>query len=122
MALYLGTEVNTAEHRHHAVQLSLGLDRPFHIDTGGARLTTQAAVIGSDHPHRFEGAPGAQAVLLLDPEADQARQLAARIAQDTGVTQLDPRLVRPLLADLRRCLDHPLACDEVRALVIRVVR
>lgn len=78
--LIVGSEVQATYHRHHALQVSIALDRPFHLRwetdsdaSNGADFN--GVIIRPDQKHSLDGKGGKQALLLIDPEHTCAEQL-----------------------------------------------
>jgi AraC family transcriptional regulator len=80
-SLWIGhSKSPTAEHSHHAVQVSLALNGHVRIrprnDTGW--LEELAIVVPSDVPHAFDGMADVVATIFCDPESKVGRALSTR--------------------------------------------
>ncbi len=80
---FLGNVVDTAFHRHHAVQLVLGLENKFTIDTDNETHQTKAVLLDSDIVHRLQGPKGVQALLLFENESKTAQKLKNVLKNET---------------------------------------
>jgi AraC-like DNA-binding protein len=107
--------LSTKVHRHHAVQLTIALDRPFVMGRGDdPPREFSAALVDSDVPHRF-GTNGAwHAIFLMDPEREAAGGLRKSASPDGALGDPDTRLLKPLVDELRSFSGslHPYACAE----------
>lgn len=76
--LYAGPAFITSLHAHHALQVSIGIDRTFRLraDPAARWRTYRGAIILSDQPHQLDGQGHRVALLYLDPESSVARRIA----------------------------------------------
>lgn len=115
-AVYLGSLSDNLEHRHHAVQVTIGLSRPFRLRYSGLSGEYSGAIIASDQPHSLDGRGDAQAVMLMDPESTTARRLTETLCRDQGIAEFDPLRLNALIADLGALMVEPKSCLHVRRL------
>jgi AraC-like DNA-binding protein len=76
-ALYLGRSFDAEPHRHHAVQLALGLDAPLEFSPDGSAWSRHSALlIRSDAPHAVR-CPGERVAMLYvqKESADDAMRI-----------------------------------------------
>jgi AraC family transcriptional regulator len=95
---------NAAEaesHRHHALQVVIGLSQPFKLHSDIGDYENWVAIIAPDQPHRFDCREDWEAVCLIDPETILARQLEERYLRDTNIGILGLDCVEPFMAELR---------------------
>ncbi len=85
---YLGKSTDTNFHTHHALQISIGLDKPFLMETKKAYAKHQSIIIASDVSHKFDGLDAWHLILLIDPEHEKAHQIKNNVLQDP-MTKLD---------------------------------
>jgi len=76
--LIRGETIDVAAHRHHALQVSIGLDEPFDFECNGQTVRAKGVVNRSDVVHKLDSRGGEVAVLLLEPEELSARRIATR--------------------------------------------
>lgn len=81
--LIVGSEVQATYHSHHALQVSIALDKPFHLRWETNNDSTKGAdfngvIIRPDQKHSLDGKGGKQALLLIDPEHTCAEQLTTK--------------------------------------------
>lgn len=120
-ALFLCTSVDTTSHQHHAVQLSVGLDRAFRLRSDAESWSEYPVVlIDGDQPHQLDSLSAPVASLYLDPESEIGRRLS------TGLKEKAHRLLAlPAAADfvpqLRGLWSQGVSCREATELTDRLV-
>lgn len=83
--LYLGTVDDAAKHAHHALQIAIGLNTTFVLETSEGTLEYRSVLIAPDRPHRFRGGGELQLIILLDTESTAAQnRLSQECATDSG--------------------------------------
>ena len=103
--LIIGSEVQATYHSHHALQVSIALDSPFHLQWETDTAATESAdfegvVIAPDLKHSLDGEGGKQALLLIDPEHTCAQQLTKKWLGVEVVAPLPESLLAPLVKNL----------------------
>lgn len=73
--VYVGPVADTSEHRHHAAQISFGLEGAFRLDTGSGWAGPQYARIPANLRHRYDGGGARQLVILLDGETPEGAEI-----------------------------------------------
>src|SRR5262249_57410285 len=103
-ALYIGPAFDTTLHTHHAIQVCVGLERPFRLRCQPRRPWRRygGVVIGSDHPHELASGGRAVALFYIEPEGEDGRTLAPATS-GTPVRMLPGRLVARLRAVIAQC-------------------
>jgi len=103
-ALYIGPAFDTTLHAHHAIQVCVGLERPFRLRCQPRRPWRRygGVVIGSDHPHELASGGRAVALFYIEPEGEDGRTLAPATS-GTPVRMLPGRLVARLRAVIAQC-------------------
>lgn len=96
-ALYIGPLLDNSEHRHHAVQVCLGLDGSFRLFRNGEWSEERFAALAANESHCLDSKGHTVAIALLDGES----------ASGCLSTQ---ELKAPDLADLQL----PSNCEEAR--------
>ena len=87
--LLVGNALDNGNHSHHALQLTVSLeDRPFIVSHPNGELETHCALIRPNHDHRVDIVDTWRALLLLDPESEQTRQIGDRFLQLKPVNTL----------------------------------
>lgn len=104
--LFLRRGIVSAAHRHHAIQICLGLDGPIGFrDASGLARRARAFIIDHNCRHTIEAAPDRHAFLFVEPEMTLAREIRARHLPEGGISEFD----FALCADFR---DRLIACHE----------
>lgn len=75
--LIRGATIDVAAHRHHALQVSVGIGAPLDFECEGRSVSAAAIVTAPDIEHRLDSRGHEVAVLLLEPEHFSARRIAA---------------------------------------------
>lgn len=99
--LIRGETIDVAPHRHHALQISIGLGGAFDFECDGQSVRAEGVVAGSDILHRLDSRGMEVAVLLLEPEEVHARRIRMRWLENNTFVALPPHIVdaaRSLLA------------------------
>lgn len=68
-AFFIGTINDTNFHIHHAIQITIGINNNFYIQTENESILTKSIIIKSNLKHKLIGENGIQAVLLLEPKS-----------------------------------------------------
>lgn len=116
-ALIFGVPVNAAPHSHHALQLSIGLDKKFSLRCGQSekREMMNAALIGANVGHCFGNQTGLLVNLYLDPESRTARELAKKIAAGSYL-KIKYSGIEPFLPNLQKGWESSISCREAFSL------
>lgn len=86
-ALYIGRAGDTRVHRHHALQLVVGMEGSFEAQLGRASVQTfDALLVAADSPHRIEGHGLQLAIYYVDGSSLEGRALARWLDPDTART------------------------------------
>lgn len=131
-----GAVRDTRPHRHHAIQLSLSVGRPFSIDHGRRSLLVRSVLIRPDTPHRIYG-EDEQLLLLVERESEGGHGLIDALGKEEvraepmpvdgidRIAALASDRSRPLHeildAALRAIGAKPCACGRRDARIDRVV-
>lgn len=98
--LYRGPPAEGALHRHHALQLALGLGAPLSLATGadGVGETAAGFVVAADTPHRLTGGAPEMALLYLEPESADGQRLHSVLRSPVQACPSVPDSLRCALA------------------------
>lgn len=69
LALFIGSIFDTSSHRHHAIQITFGIEKKFDLELGGKLIQSRAIIINSDIEHKLVGKNDKQVLLLIEPES-----------------------------------------------------
>jgi AraC-like DNA-binding protein len=114
-ALYLGTVEDASLHAHHALQVAVGINRSFILETPERSFECRSVVIAPDQAHRFHGAGDEQAIILVDPQSTIAQGLEAGICSGAGVKEFDIATIRPFVEQMRAALEQCQGCENMKA-------
>jgi len=82
----LGASLQVAQHRHHALQFSLELSSPLHVEVEGELLQESVLLIAPDRPHKLESEHCL--ILLIEPESHLSRRLVELYLQEKSWSPL----------------------------------
>ena len=100
----------TSAHSHHAVQLTIGLRGPFHLDTAEIRYSGDCAAVAPNVPHTFE-TMDLVAHLFVEPESRQGRALMGKLFGATPLAAVPLVSLGDLPERLRAWYDGPRRTD-----------
>ena len=82
-AVYIGRAWDTARHRHHAVQVSVGLQGRVHVELRPAQSASHAAIaIGAGVEHAIDARGGPIGLYYVEGASAEGRALLAALAPD----------------------------------------
>jgi AraC-like DNA-binding protein len=96
VGVYRGKVGDNKLHRHWAVQLTIGLDGPFGVDSRHGQHRAEVALIGTDTPHRL--LDGNVVSLYIDPASSLATALLSCAIPQQGLVLLNFNDLQPGLA------------------------
>jgi hypothetical protein len=74
--LFIGNGLNTKIHKHHAVQIGISFDKPFHMKVKDNQWQDHKAIIvGSNSAHECIAEMSKVLFICIDPESEAGRQL-----------------------------------------------
>ena len=122
-ALFFSPIVDTQSHRHHLLQITIGLDKPFLLRTKSSEPWEQQriVVIPPDQPHQLDGRNTSVIYLFLDPESHLTRQLIPDV-HDHKILSFDFKQGEPLLRQLWRYAEGQCNCSDALQLTDRIVQ
>lgn len=110
-ALYTGPAGDTRPHRHHALQLAIGLECPFEAELNGAApYWVDALLVEANVEHRIIGHGERLAVYYVDGASSDGRWLSGCLAGDPA------RALTGHTGELRQCVREALKQDRSTAL------
>jgi len=76
VAYYIGKNIKTERHSHHALEFIFGIEQTFDlISDKGTFNSVKGVVINPNYPHQFIGADAHYLFIFLEPELLQANQI-----------------------------------------------
>lgn len=76
IAYYIGSDIQTDKHSHHALEFIFGLEKPFDFYTNDAELKNiYGVLIAPDVVHQFIGNNSEYLFLFLEPELLQSKEI-----------------------------------------------
>jgi AraC-like DNA-binding protein len=86
--LFEGVIPHTHNHRHHALEIFIGVDDPMDIISGVQTYSGRVLVVDANTLHRVSGPLDRKIVLMLDSESAVARSLRERFLIDRSIADL----------------------------------
>lgn len=77
--LIRGAAIDVAPHRHHALQIAVGLSGPFRFECGGTADMYEGVIVAPEAEHRLDSLGRDVAVLLAEPELAASRAVSTRL-------------------------------------------
>lgn len=80
MAVYIGRDVKTKLHTHHALEIVMAFNKPFLISTNGNEFEkSDCSIIAADVAHQFTGQDDLYVFIYFDAEFSYALQIEAKL-------------------------------------------
>lgn len=80
MAVYIGRDVKTRLHTHHALEIVIAFDRPFLVSRNGIEFEKSGcSIISADVLHQFTGQDDFYVFIYFDAEFSYAMQIEAKL-------------------------------------------
>lgn len=108
--LFLGHTLDTSPHQHYAMQISVGLERPFRLFSDGEWQEHQAVFINSNYSHQLVG-EGWQIVLLIDPTLSSVQHIHTE--QPIQPIEFD---TLTSLSDILETNEYANSCDQLASM------
>ena len=116
--LFLRKSIASTEHRHHAVQICIGLEGPVGVrDDNKIYREHRAVLIDTECPHTIEAADARHAFLFIEPELSVVQKIRERHLAGEKIRELDFTPLRPFAERLLNCYDRPHSCVEIGGLM-----
>jgi AraC-like DNA-binding protein len=100
LAAFLGAVDDASPHAHHALQVAIGMNGEFVLETPGKNCECRSAVITPNQVHRFLGRGNQQIIILLDAESAIAQLIRAAICRGSPVAEFDIKILLPFIEEL----------------------
>jgi AraC-like DNA-binding protein len=120
-ALLLGELVDLLPHQHYAIQIIFGLTKSFKLHTEAGVFEQRAVILNSNFKHTVDSQGDWQAIMLLSPEEEATKRIAAAYLQDKDVAVLDDALVRPIIIELMDAVVPDFPVEYTRQIFANIV-
>ena len=114
--MYIGMFPNNAEHRHHVLQIQIGINRSFRLHADGASSEYNAVIIAPNVPHRVDDHNEWQMMLHIDPESLSARQLLTAYLGGRRFEEIEFSAVKSLLPEISTYIHKIHPCKDAKKL------
>jgi AraC-like DNA-binding protein len=125
-SLWIGLHLGTVQtHAHHAIQISLAMDRGFHIRAEGwaAPRESRGMVVMPDRRHSFDGVGASIATMFVEPNSRNGAALRDRFAGFDVALLSDEETfaaVQHLQAQYKRAADDALLAQYAQGAICRI--
>lgn len=125
-ALIFSRLADTSPHQHHAMQISVGMDRGFRLRESKAEdwQEYQAIAITPDCLHQFHSDNSLVAFIYLDPESQDTRKLLSMHksndrSNDKGknIIVINQDFIKPHIVELNHCWQKQYNCKDANEVV-----
>lgn len=90
--LFAGYAPETALHKHHALEILIGIDKPVELVSGGKVHRHHSMILNSGIPHQVSGGDYQKIVVHFDSETIVAQKLTHKYLNQNQITNLDQQL------------------------------
>ena len=112
-AMFIGSLDQTNFHKHHALQITIGLNEPFILKLKNKQvIESQAVVIAPNTSHAFEGRKEDSLFIYLDPNGHQAQWIIKKVLDGNEKLSLEKSTIRPHLMTLLNSIGTVKNCKD----------
>ncbi len=115
-ALMLGVVDDATPHAHHALQLIIGLNGPFLLETPAKNFECRSALITPNEVHRFRGLGNQHVLLLLDAQSSMAQSVQSSMGNAPLMTEFDITVLQPHIEHLANYAGKPFDCASMKTI------
>jgi AraC-like DNA-binding protein len=119
--MYIGRFPNNAEHRHHVLQIEIGITTSFRLQIDGGSYDYRLVIIAPNIPHQVDDHNEWQLMLHIDPESQAAKKLATAHLKDHRFKEIDFNSVKPLLPEIKSYVHRTHPCKNAKNLFDKIV-
>ena len=121
---YLGPNFETDLHSHHAVQISIGLQRTLEVSTdhNEVGINNRIIITASDIRHRFSSKEQNVALIFLPKETEGANSIDSAISDESSVIGFPDTALGHLLPDLQAFHDHSFNCQKAERMCCEIIK
>lgn len=109
-AIYVGNVGITEIHKHHAIQITIGINSSFILRNESGEKEARIVIIGKDVKHQFIGIGSTYIFIYVDPESEFASKiLQSQFTMQCGTAFIDEKHSLAFSSFLPNCanLDNP---------------
>lgn len=121
MAVYIGRQITTKQHTHHALELVMAFDTPFLLSANSNEFTeSNCAIIAPDIPHVFHGGDDYYIFLYFDAELPEGNFIEDKFNLGRHrIIQLYEREIESVRNDFIKWFSHNSGNNEALLSIIR---
>jgi AraC-like DNA-binding protein len=112
--MYVGKFPGNAEHRHHVLQIEIGINTTFRLQIDGASYEYRAVIIAPNVPHQVDDGDQWQLMLHIDPESLAARQLSKTYLKNHRFEKIELSCIKSLLPEMNAYVHGIHPCNDAK--------
>lgn len=94
---FITNKVKATEHTHYYIQITIGLNQAFNLETENVKATLRGVIIDSNVPHDLDGNDLWQYYMLINPESNFGLEIKRRFLRESSTYELDFDLIESIL-------------------------
>lgn len=94
---FITDKVEASKHAHYYIQITIGLNQVFNVETESVKATVRGIVIASNVPHNLDGNNFWQYYMLINPESNFGLEIKRRFLRDGNTYELDFYLIENII-------------------------
>ncbi|GKV68944.1 AraC family transcriptional regulator [Sporosarcina sp. NCCP-2716] len=117
---FITDKVNASEHAHFYIQITIGLNQVFNVETESFKATVRGIVIASNVPHNLDGNSFWQYYMLINPESNLGLEIERRFLRDNNTYELDFHQIENiinLLANIECSISYKASIRQIMCLL-----
>lgn len=119
--MYVGMFPNNTEHRHHVLQIEIGIKTSFRLRIDGRSYDYRAVIIAPNVPHQVDDHDEWQLMLHIDPESLAAKQLLKTYLGNRRFKEIEFNSLRALLPKINTYVHCTHPCKDAKKLFDEIV-
>jgi AraC-like DNA-binding protein len=119
--MYVGKFPNNTEHRHHVLQIEIGIKTSFRLQIDGASYEYRSVIIAPNVPHQVDDHNEWQLMLHIDPESLAAKQLLETHLGNRRFKEIVFSSIESLLPEINSYVHSIHSCRNAKKLFDNIV-
>jgi len=112
--LLIGEPIETCEHQHYAIQISIDLSRMCESQESKQWQTYSALIIAPNYPHQIGGLGSFQATLLIEPDTKLGQLIVSQYLKESSIREINLSLLEKQLVEFKKYLTKKKSCCVAR--------
>ena len=119
--MFVGMFPNNAEHRHHVIQIQIGIEATFRLQIAGGAYDFRAVIIAPNVPHQADDHRKWQLMLHIEPDSLVGRRLLKTYVQNRRFKEIEFKIIEPLFVEIKSFVGRIHSCNCAQKLFDAVV-